>query len=87
MERISSAAEFLHNLKEKGRLPGWSKNDKGAIDLEAYSKSVTFNIRKQGISSSYHYAVTRVSNEGTWKLQKAWRTDRQGRTIEEYPVR
>src|SRR6185503_12026247 len=65
-EDVHGAMEFLKSLKEQGQQPGWSKSDRGAGHLEAYSyfgpQSVTFKIRKNGDSSIYHYAVIRASN-------------------------
>ena len=88
-----SALEYLKNLKEDGKVPGWSKQDKGTIretvrfsNYESYPKSATLDAQKNGDSSIYHYTVTRASEEGPWKLQKAWRTDPDDHTIEEYPV-
>ena len=86
MEKMDGAVKFLRSLKNKGQLPGWSKNDKGALDLESYSASVTFGIRKNGDTSTYHYTVIQSSNVTSWKLQKAWRTDNRGRRIKDYPV-
>ncbi len=98
---IKSAAEsatgFLKSLKEHGQLPGWSKQDEGTIREavrfdylklyhELYPKSATVEIQKKGDSSAYHYTVTRASEDGPWRLQKAWRTDQNDHTIEEYPV-
>lgn len=34
-----------------------------------------------------HYVVVRGSISRPWKLQKAWRTDANGRVVEEYPIR
>lgn len=102
-------AEFPEGLKEKGRLPGLSKDDTGATCLEAYAsfgpqtgngkgvdyvraffnsdhKSATFGFQKNGGSSLYHYTVARASKDSPWQLQKAWRTDENGHTIEEFPV-
>ena len=36
--------------------------------------------------SVYHYTLVQASKGGPWKMQKAWRTDQAGRTLEEYPV-
>jgi hypothetical protein len=87
-EDIHGAIAFLKALKEKGQQPGWSSHDKGEAALEAYSyfapKSVTFNVRKHGDTSRYRYTVVRKSD--AWELQKAWRTDRKGRTIENYSL-
>jgi hypothetical protein len=85
-ENMEAAAEFLKTVKEKGQLPGWSKNDKGTIYLEPYPNFEAFDGLKNGDSSTYHYQGARASESSPWKLQKAWRTDQNNHTIEEYPV-
>lgn len=87
-EEFVAALAFLRELKNEGQAPGWSKNDKGTIRLETHPDLETFGFsaRKQGDSSVCHYTVTRTSNDGAWKLQKAWRTDQHNKTIEEFPV-
>jgi|GEM_PF-696961 len=86
-EDLEGAGKFLHDLKENGQLPGFSKDDRGTTATpEPNPNSVTFNYGKSGDSSIYHYTVGRESKESPWKLQKAWRADQNGRTIEEYPV-
>ncbi|HEV2392282.1 MAG TPA: hypothetical protein VG146_07960 [Verrucomicrobiae bacterium] len=87
----SSAADFLKRLKQKGRLPGWSKNDGGGTTAfhfqhDAHLDSVTLDAQKMGDSSIYHYTVTRASKGRRWQLQKAWRTGQDGQIMEEYPV-
>jgi len=96
--RLGGAMEFAESLKEKGQLPGFSKVDKGAVYLEGYSnfgseshsnsdtKSETLDFGKNGKASNYHCVVDRVSQDSPWQLQKAWRTDQNGHTIEEYPI-
>jgi len=49
-------------------------------------KSVTFGFWKDGDSSVRHYTIARTSPGNRWQLQKAWRTDQAGRTIEDFPV-
>jgi hypothetical protein len=108
-EEIEAPAACLEKLKEKGGLPGLSKDDDGAICLESYSnfdrdaakrkgvsyarayfntqhKSVSFAFWKNGDPSIYHYEIARMSKGSAWKLQKAWRTDQNDRTVEEYSV-
>ena len=34
--------------------------------------------------STYHYTVIKNSQDEVWHLQKTWRTDKKGRTIEQY---
>ena len=85
-EDLEAAMQFPRRLKEKGQLPGWSKDDEGEARVSITPGAVTLNIRKDGNSSVYHYRVTRTSNASPWQLQKAWRTDQNGHTIEEYSV-
>lgn len=84
-ENTEAATEFLKTLKGKGQLPGWSTNDEGTIYLEPYPDFEAFDGQKNGDASIYHYKVA-LTPEGSWKLQKAWRADLNGRTIEEFPV-
>ncbi|MGA3266649.1 MAG: hypothetical protein ABSE16_07495 [Verrucomicrobiota bacterium] len=85
-----SAMKFLHSLKQKGRLPGWSKTDKLAgntVDFHIrLPDSGTCDAAKEGDSTIYHYQLSRASKSSPWKLEKAWRTDAMGKVIEEYPV-
>jgi hypothetical protein len=88
-----SAEEFLYAMKGKGRLPGLSKNDHGTLtaDLNAnatitYPETRVFDVQKNGDSSFYHYQLTRASKDSSWKLEKAWRTDQNGRLLENYPI-
>jgi Aspartyl protease len=86
-----SALKFLQKLKDKGALPGWSKNDDGQdgrIDFHFnYPCTVTIdNAHKTGHRSLYHYTVTRDYKTGQWKLIKAWRTGQNGKVLEEYPL-
>jgi len=86
---IATAATFGKDLKNKGRLPGWSKDEHsqpGGVTVYLTGNSATVDARKKGDSSTYHYTVIRASEKGSWKLQKAWRTDQDGKTIEEFPV-
>jgi hypothetical protein len=88
-----STLKFLFRLKQEGQLPGFSKNDKGKTigflwhhNDSPYLDSATWDNLKNGGSDIYHYTFTRTSKHGSWKLQKAWRTDASGKMLEEYPV-
>jgi hypothetical protein len=83
---MEAAEAFLNGLKAKGELPGWPGSDIGAIYLDAFPDHEEFDGRKNGDPSDYHYQVGRPSKDSPRKLQKAWRTDQDGQTIEEYPV-
>ena len=85
-ENMQAAEAFLNGLKAKGILPGWSENDTGAIYLNIRGLQLEFDGRKNGDPSDYHYQISRLSQDSPWNLQKAWRTDKDGKTIEEFPV-
>jgi hypothetical protein len=86
-EAAETAMAFLKDLKKKGQMPGWSKDETGQTRFpEINSNSVTANIAKEGDPSIYHYSVGRTSKSDTWKLQRAWRTDQNNKVIEEYSV-
>jgi hypothetical protein len=82
----NAALTFLTSCK----LPGLSKVDEGTTahdeTMNGSPNSQTIGFHKIGDSSIYHYTVTRNLKNGAWKLQKAWRTDSNGRLIKEYPV-
>jgi hypothetical protein len=84
---VKGALEFLIHLKKAGRSPGWSKEEHGTIYRWSHPDSDTcgFSARKDGDDSIYHYIVTRASKGTPWELQKAWRTDRDGKVVEEFP--
>lgn len=93
MTMAKSTLQFLGRLRKQGQLPGWSKNGEGATTAfhfnhvpSPYLDSVTWDARKKGDSSIYHYTVARASKDNPWKLQNAWRTDANGRVVQEYAV-
>jgi hypothetical protein len=86
-----SSIQLLYQLWQKGRLPGASKYDHGrTTDFHfnhydaPYLDSGTWDALKNGDSSIYHYTFARTVKNGPWKLQKAWRTDQNGHTLEAY---
>jgi hypothetical protein len=86
-ENVDAALEFLKALKEKGDLPGWPKDANGETTYpEADSNSVTINIGEHSGATVYHYTASRISTGGAWKLQKAWRTDKTDKTIDEFSI-
>jgi len=85
-----SAMQVLNRLKEKGQMPGWSKNDEAVTQTVTfhfhYPNSLTLDLLKKSSSSTYHYGFTRATKTSPWKLQKAWQTDKNQRLVKEYPV-
>jgi hypothetical protein len=86
-----SAIKYALRLKRKGELPGWSKDeerrDKDITFNYSYPDTVTFALEKAGKADAYHYTLSRESKKSAWKLEKAWRTDTSGKTVEEYQVK
>jgi hypothetical protein len=88
------AEQFLSNLKELGKLPGWLKDERGQVsdwtpieeNPEVYPISRTFIATKKNEAFKYHYTVVKASKDGVWQLQRAWCTDSNGHILNEYPV-
>lgn len=90
MSAAMGAFKFCRRLMEKSELPGWSKKDvpasnKADFDYQ-YPDSVVFKARKKGDPSLYRYQLLRATEHSPWKLHRAWRTDKDGKGIEEFPV-
>jgi hypothetical protein len=83
------AVRVLLGLKKEGQLPGFSIDDKrrGTIGGQFDSpRSIIAHVEITGETHVYHYRLVQVSKNGAWKLRNAWRTDLNGRLLEEYPV-
>jgi hypothetical protein len=84
-----SSIKTLRQLSKRGQLPGTAKGDHGkttAFHFNHVLDAATWDLLKNGDSSFYHYTFARAPKTGSWKLQKAWRTDKNNRMIEEYPL-
>jgi hypothetical protein len=85
-----AALKLVRALKQKGQLPGWSKDEREPVYSDTFSypdpQSVIVILLKDGHAFRYYYTITRASADSQWKLTKAWRTDEGGRTIEQYAV-
>jgi hypothetical protein len=91
-----SGGNFLVRLHQKGQLPGDVKDEHGKIscylsptDLKQiiYPLSRTYQVVKTGDSSTNNYTVMRLTKHSPWQLQRAWRTDSQGRITEDWAVK
>lgn len=90
--QIKPVIKMLEKLKKKGQLPGWSKKDHSEEGSRAhfeyhhdYMDFVTVDAKKKEDPSLYHYSLRRAKG-GPWKLERAWRTDQNGATIDEYSL-
>ncbi len=85
-----SPVAFLKSLKERGQLPGWSDGEHGSVKggkQDAARNTVEVEVQKPGEPAIYHYKLMRGSADVPWHLIKAWRTDANGRVLEDYPVK
>ena len=92
----ASGGDFLLSLREQSKLPGVPKDAHGDIRFDfsfplpkqvTYPFSPSFQVSIKGQTLINHYTVLREAKDSPWQLQKAWRTDAQGRIVEELPVR
>ena len=92
---LHAPAEFLGDLWEKDQLPGFSRGEVEGISFRVYippgeceswryPMSRTLTCRKKG--DTYYYLTIQGSEDGPWRLQKAWRTDSNERVIQEYSI-
>ena len=90
-----AAIDFLEALKTQDQLPAWRQDDAGdsltTVDAfgargETHPVFRTLHAQKKGDATIYHYRFVQESKESGWKLQRAWRTDKDGQTLAEYPI-
>jgi hypothetical protein len=84
--KMEAATAFLNRLKQNNQLPGWSKNDTGTIYGRAQFNFESFDGRNNSDAFTYHYNVGYGSDDSSWRLQKAWRTDAHDHTVEQYLI-
>ena len=96
------AGVFLQNIKRKGQLPGWSKNDTGYTNLsfdldlasewehpikpEDYPLTQTLTVFRKGDTSIYNYTIVKPSPDASWQLQRAWKAAPSGHILKDYPI-
>jgi len=90
-----AAINYFKALKTQDQLPGWREDDEcddlTTIDAfgakgETHPVFRTIHAQKKADHTLYHYRVVQESKESGWKLQRAWRTDKDGRMLAEYPI-
>lgn len=89
------AISHLYQLRAQGRLPGFEKNQRPIVLLplwltnaESYPVTRELDVQKTNVAGPYpyHYTVIKTSATNGWQLQKAWRTDQNGKIAEQYPI-
>ncbi len=58
-----------------------------SLGTELTGHSVTFLVNETGEAFTNHYTLVRPDKGAAWRLDKAWRTNPRGRTVEEWPVK
>ena len=84
-------------LHQQSLLPGDSKDVHGETHSETdpypfpnevtYPFSKTFHVSIKGETFTNNYTVLRTTKDSPWQLQRAWRTDSHGHTIQDWLVR
>lgn len=89
------AEEFVSRLAGTHQLPGFRKGENAMIlapatgeapTNDSYPVSRRFDTSRGGQPFVYNYLVVRASRHSDWKLERIWRTGRDGKLLEEYPV-
>ena len=94
-ESTLEAQAFIDRLAATHQLPGFRKGENATVlapataeasTNDSYPVSREFDTSRSGQQFVYNYLVIRASKHSDWKLQRIWRTDRDGNVIEEYPL-
>jgi hypothetical protein len=88
------AQTFITRLVIIHQLPGFRKDENAKVLAPAADQSTNdsypvtrrFDTSKGGEPYIYNYLVVRGSKHSDWKLQRIWRTDRDGKVVEEYAL-
>ena len=85
---VVGAINYLKALKEQGQVARfWLREEPGRssnIKFDPATNTTAVDTLKDGDPSIYHYLVRHKSGGNSWKLQRAWRTDQSGKTVEEF---
>jgi len=89
---LQDADSYVSELKEQGKLPGFSSTEHVTVRLIAsapwkggdvsYPAPVMVRIWKQGDDSTYYYALVKDTQEAPWRLTKATLCDKHDKVIE-----
>jgi hypothetical protein len=96
----AQAGQFLLKLLKNDQLPGVSKDEHGQLTTDqvpvvvsnklveiSYPMERTLHLVKNGENFTNNYTVVKLAKDLEWTLQKAWLTDSNGQTIQEWPVK
>jgi hypothetical protein len=93
---LQSAVQHFAQLKQQDRLPGIRREEHGSLTTKAlplregdisYPASVTIRATKKGDDSTYSYGLLKESESSPWQLVKASRLGKDGKLLEELPLK
>jgi hypothetical protein len=94
VKTVNSGAAFISQLARSSELPGISQQNYTLILSTDNTKknsagvwSLTCALTILNDPDKYNYAITQTLSNGAWQLQRAWKTDASGKTIEEFSIR
>jgi hypothetical protein len=94
VKTVNSGAAFISQLARSSELPGVSQQNYTLILSTDNTKknsagiwSLTCALTIVNDPDKYNYAITQTSSNGAWQLQRAWKTDVSGKTIEEFSIK
>ena len=97
MVEMGDAVKFLTQLKKNGELPGVQKDSHadvttGVLPISKFQTAeypfvVTFHVLLMGDSLTNHYTVERPAAGSNWQLKRAWRTDTEGKIVNEWQIK
>ena len=82
---VEIASRFLKSIQLEGRLPGWEPHERGTAGA-APDFTDTVALRKTGDTDIYYYKIKTSPSVDDWLLEKAWRTDKNDKLLEEYTL-
>jgi hypothetical protein len=84
---FTGAAEYIKELSQQGKLPGFSKGEHGLIrshrmtggEKVVYPVEMTLQVEKAAQGNQiYWYVLRKHSEDSHWEVANAWTTDFQG---------
>lgn len=99
-QETGEAVKSIYQMLEQGLLPGVKKGEHGSVISDGthlmtlnkvievtYPLFQTYRLVKTGETSTNNYILERTSKDAAWHLIKAWETDSNGKTINEWPIK
>ena len=96
-QETMEAGECLVTLLNEGKLPGVSLEEHGDLVTDevvqkpetdrVYPATRGFHFESRATGLIHHYTVVLPKQGDTWRLERAWDTDRAGQVVREYNLK